>query len=645
MRITKFAVCAGLLAAAVAGPAFTAEDAPGWLKDLANVPAQTYPSKVTAVMLLNEESNTVDETGKITRTARQAVRYVSRQADIQFVESYDTVGAKIRDFRAWVISASGKVKRYGKTEIVDVACTPNEVFDECRARVVFGKADAEPGAIFGYEAVVEERTFSNQLRFHFQDKLPVETARFSVTVPNGWDVKSREFNGAPKETTSGQGVYTWQMEHLAAIEREPAAPSSLTLAPWVGVTLLGGKLAVTSWPEAAKWMGEINQTQFEPDDAITAKAKALTANAATEMDKIRAIGNFTQQVNYVSIQTDVARGGGYRPHSAAQVFQKLYGDCKDKANLTRSMLKAVGIEAYPVAIYSGDRSHVPENWPSFEVFNHAISAIAVGPEVNLPAVIVHPQLGRLLLFDSTDPYVQPGYVPEHEQDSLALIGAPNGGLIRVPSSPQMPASRVFRTEAELKPTGGIAGSFTEILTGEAYSTGLENLRVLSKTDFQKSIERWVGRSMTGASASAIEADAKDGKFMLKGQFASDRFAQIPQARMMIIRAGLLYHGENIRLREKSRKYPVVLDGDAFQETVRILVPAGFKVDELPDPMKLSNEFGSFEAKWSAQLGSIEFTRSVQLKEQTVPVDRYPALRKFIEAAYGSGEAPVVLVKE
>ncbi|HEY3744527.1 MAG TPA: DUF3857 domain-containing protein, partial [Bryobacteraceae bacterium] len=599
MRTTKLAVCAGL----IAGAAFGAEDAPGWLKELANVPAQTYPSKVTAVMLLNDESNVIDETGKITRTARQAVRYISRQADIQFVETYDTDGAKIRDFRAWVISASGKVKRYAKTEIVDVACAPNEVFDECRARVVFGKADAEPGAIFGYEAVVEERTFTNQLRFHFQDMLPVESARFSVTVPTGWEVKSREFNGAPKETASGPGVYTWQMSHVAAIEREPAAPSSLTLTPWVGVTVLGGKLAVTSWPEAAKQMADINQTQFEPDDAITAKAKALTANATTEMDKIRAIGNFTQQVNYVSIQTDVARGGGYRPHSATQVFQKLYGDCKDKANLTRSMLKAVGIQAYPVAIYSGDRSHVPENWPSFGVFNHAISAIVVGPEVNLPAVIVHPQLGRLLLFDSTDPYVQPGYLPEHEQDSLALIGAANGGLIRVPQSPQLPASRVFKTEAELKPDGGIAGSFTEVLTGEAYSGGLAPLRALSKTDFQKSIERWVGRSMTGASASAIEADAKDGKFMLKGQFSSSRFAQIPQSRMMIFRAGLLYHGENIRLREKSRKYPVVLDGDAFQETVRILVPAGFKVDELPDPMKLSNEFGSFEAKWSAQLGS------------------------------------------
>jgi hypothetical protein len=309
------------------------------------------------------------------------------------------------------------------------------------------------------------------------------------------------------------------------------------------------------------------------------------------------------------------------------------------------MLKAVGIESYPVGIYSGDRTHVAESWPSFWEFNHAISAISVGPDVNGPAIVEHPTLGRLLLFDSTDPYVQPGYVPEHEQNSLALIAAPNGGLIRVPGSPRATSSRAYKIEAELKPTGGITGSFSETLTGEAYSDGLGQLRALSKTDFQKGVERWVGRSMTGATASAIEADAKDGTFVLKGQFTSERFAQVPQARMMIIRAGLLFHGEGIRLREKTRKYPVVLDGDAFEETVHILVPAGLKVDEIPDAMKLSNEFGSFEAKWTAQLGSIEFTRKVQLKEQTVPVDKYQALRKFMEAAYGSGDMPVVLVKE
>ena len=633
------------MALSLASAAWAAEDAPAWLKDLANVQTGTYPAKVNAVMLLNEESNLVDSAGKITRTSREAVKYISRQAEIRFYEHYLTDGGKIRDFRAWVISPSGKVKRYGKDEIVDAACSPNDVFNQCRMRLVNGKGDAEVGAIFGYEAVVEERLFSNQFVFHFQHGLPVKLAKFSVTVPAGIEIKAMAFNGAPKETASGSGTFTWQMENLAAIEPEHASPSSKTIVPWVGVTMLGGQRSVTTWSDAAKWMAEINQSQFEPDEAIAAKARALTAGATTEMDKIRAIGNFTQQVNYVSIQTDLARGGGYRPHSATQVFQKLYGDCKDKANLTRSMLKAIGIEAYPVAIYSGDRSHVPENWPSFSVFNHAISAIAVGPDTKAPAIIEHPKLGRLLLFDSTDPYVQPGYLPDHEQNSLALIGAPDGGLIRVPSPPQNPASRLYKTEAELTPTGGIKGSFTEVLTGEAYSDGLAQLRAYSKVDYQKSVDRWVARSINGALASGIEADAKDGKFTLKGQFASERFAQLPQSRMMIIHAGLLYRGEGIRLREKNRKYPVVLDGDAFEETVRILIPQGFKIDEMPDAMKGSSEFGSYEGKWTSQPGAIEFTRKVQLREQTVPVEKYQTLRKFIETAYGLGEVPVVLVRQ
>jgi len=47
----------------------------------------------------------------------------------------------------------------------------------------------------------------------------------------------------------------------------------------------------------------------------------------------------------------VRRGGGYKPHLARQVFDKQYGDCKDKANLMRTMLKALGIPSYMMSIW------------------------------------------------------------------------------------------------------------------------------------------------------------------------------------------------------------------------------------------------------------------------------------------------------
>ena len=108
-----------------------------------------------------------------------------------------------------------------------------------------------------------------------------------------------------------------------------------------------------------------------------------------------------QNLQYISIDIGVGRGNGYRPHAASQVLAKAYGDCKDKANLMRAMLKSINITAYPVAIYLGDADHVREEWASPYQFNHCIIAIKVGDEVIAPTIITDAKLGRLLIFDAT----------------------------------------------------------------------------------------------------------------------------------------------------------------------------------------------------------------------------------------------------
>jgi hypothetical protein len=627
--------------------ALAADDTPGWLKELSSVTLPTYSAKVNSVVLLNEEHTTVLDSGKLSTVTRSAMKILNRQGgNVVFFDQYYSGSGKVRAFRAWMVAPSGKVKKYGKNEIVDIACAENDVYNECRKRMVSGKRDAEAGSIFAYESTIEYQLFANQLRFHFQDMSPVRLARFLVTVPAGWEVKSRSFNGAPNEAAPAAGTYAWQMENLPELELEPSSPSALTLVPWVGANLLGpdAKHRTLSWPEAAKLLTELHEGQAEPDEALAAKAKSLVAGAKTEMDKIRAIGRFTQQVNYVSVQLDIAKGGGYRPHAAAQVFQKLYGDCKDKANLTRAMLKAVGITAYPAAIYSGDRTHVAKEWPSLGAFNHAISAIRVGAGTQAPAVLEHPRLGRLLFFDPTDPHVAPGYLPDHEQASLALVGAGEAGdLVRVPAGAAVASARDRQVDAVLKADGSISGQFVDRRTGEELSGAASGYHSMAKPDYTKWIERWVGHSISGATTTGVEIKESDEEFVVKAQFASPGFAQRPQPRMLIFRAALLRHGD-LRLTEKTRKYAVVVDEDALRETVRILLPAGYKVDELPSPVKIDSTFGKYEASWTSGVGSVEFKRTFEMPAQSVPASQYAELRKFLDAVSGSAESPVVLVR-
>jgi hypothetical protein len=611
---------------------------------LSGVTLPSYPAKVNNAVLFNEEHTVMAENGRLTTTTRTAIKVLNQQGgDVLYFDSYDSVTGKVRDFRAWMVAPSGKIKKYGKDEIVDAACAGNDVYNECRKRIVSGKRDAEPGAIFAYESVIEYQTFANQLMFHFQDNTPVRLARFQVTVPSSWEIQSKSFNGAPKETVGG-GTYIWQMENLPGIEREPASPSYLSLAPWVGVNLLapGGKNPATSWTVAAKALRELNDGQAEPNDAMAAKARSLVEGATSELDKIRAIGRFTQQVNYVSVQTNIAKGGGYRPHAAAQVFQKLYGDCKDKANLTRAMLKAVGITAYPVAIYSGDRTHVSQEWPSLGAFNHAISAIRVGPETQAPAVLEHPKLGRLLFFDPTDPYVAPGFLPDHEQASLALVAAgEDGDLVRVPSAAPVAAQHERSVEAVLGVDGSIQGKFTDKRTGEALAGALGEYRALPKLDYQKRIERSVGRSVAGSTTDKIEVEDGRDQFLVRGHFVSQRFSQRPQPRMLIFKAGLL-EADEWRLVAKTRKYPVVVDTDALSDTVRIQLPAEFKVDELPDAIKIDSRYGKYQATWAFEGGAILFTQTIEIPAQTVPPEKYAELKKFLDTVSSAANEPVVL---
>src|SRR5207244_5687546 len=92
--------------------------------------------------------------------------------------------------------------------------------------------------------------------------------------------------------------------------------------------------------------------------SVRAKALQLTANAASDIEKIRAIAAFVQQTKYVAVSLNLTRGGGYTPRKSDEVLAKNYGDCKDKATLMRSLLKAVGIEAYLVTTAADDRTYV-----------------------------------------------------------------------------------------------------------------------------------------------------------------------------------------------------------------------------------------------------------------------------------------------
>jgi transglutaminase-like putative cysteine protease len=633
-----------------------AEDAPAWVREAAALAAPKYDGKVPAVILLNEQHVVVDDNGRRTCTTRRVVRVLSREGRefARASEVYLNGTGKIREMRGWLVPPSGEIRRYGKDKTADVGLVADDVYNEYRSRLILAADDADPGSVFAYEGISEDKSIFTQWLWEFQDRLPVLSSRFVLTLPTGWRAETVTFNAESVEPRVTEGSYTWELKNLPFLELEPASPELSAIAPWLGVSFIspnGSRSAgpsFTSWADVSRFQTEIADSQQTTSDPMAEKTRALTSGGATEFDRIAGIGRYVQGVKYIAISTRLGKGGGYRPHPAAEVFAKSYGDCKDKANLMRTMLKIAGLQSYLVAIYSGARSHVRDQWPSPWQFNHMVLAVKVSAETKAPSVIEHPQLGRLLVFDPTDEMTPPGYLPEYEQDSLALVLAGDAGtLTRMPVTPPS-ANRVEReAEVVLDADGTIATKVREHSFGERAANARRSFAHNSRPDYQKRIERWVARTATEAAVSKVDPQVgKDGaEFDLGIEFQAVRYAQTLQGRLMMFKPAVLARNTQYPFAADKRKHPVVLDSESFSETVRVKLPAGFVVDELPDSAKLDAPFGSYRVSYKVDNGMLVFTRSLEVKAATVAAADYAQVRDFFGQVLGSEQAPVVLMKK
>lgn len=635
-----------------------ADGPPAWLQQAALVPTPSFEIKnVPAVVLLNDESVVVGSDGTILRTTRYAVRILEREGRREALASviYQTDSDKVRDISAWLIRRSGPAKEYGKKETVDMALVDNDLFNEARRKFISAVDDADVGDVFGYETVHEERTVFSQFQFLFQDDLPTVQSRFNLTLPNGWRAESVTFNHQKLEPAVSGQTFRWELRDLKPIRREAGSPSWSSLAPRLAVSFFPEQATATglktfaNWQDVARWMSEIEDPQMTIDDALASKARDLTANAKTEFEKLQAISRYVQGLQYISIQVGTGRGGGYRPRSATEVFAKSYGDCKDKANLMRAMLSVLKMEAYMVSITADDPAYVRAEWPSPHQFNHCIIAIRITDATQVPSVVVHPKLGRLLIFDATDPYTPIGDLPEDEQGSLALIDHKDtDALIRMPVMPAESNRLNREIEASLSPTGAITGFVSEKTNGQSARRERARLKGLSAADYNRAIESWISRGASGAKALKVAPtdDHQQGTFDLKVEFSAPSYGQVMQDKLMVFKPAIIGRLDRFALSNSEKRLnPFMIDSTSYSESVKIKLPEGFVVDEMPEPASMQTPFGTYSVKYRVNGDVLHFDRALTLNRAEIPADKFQSVMDFFGRVHAAEQSPVVLVRK
>jgi hypothetical protein len=81
--------------------------------------------------------------------------------------------------------------------------------------------------------------------------------------------------------------------------------------------------------------------------------------------------------------------------------------------------------------------------------------------------------------------------------------------------------------------------------------------------------------------------------------------------------------------KEPRKFRIEFDGPAHDiDTFEIAIPSGYEVDDAPPPVDAEYSFASYHAKTEVSGGIIRYTRTLEVKELSVPVDRADELKRF-----------------
>jgi transglutaminase-like putative cysteine protease len=612
------------------------------------VDSAKYP-RDSFVYLLDDGVLRYEADGRGSRTYRQVVQILKQDAVERWAEfsfSYEPRHERLTVNWVRVVKPDGTVlsDKPGIAQDADVPAPMNDpVYVEQKVRRL-SLPNVRPGTLVDYSYTVEElkpfRAGDFFAPWRVNPGTLVRRSRLLLDTPVGLVPRVVERNLTFRPTTvvaNGRRLVAWATQDVPKVEPEPFAADSN------GVDMRVDVGAPAAWREIGAWYAGLARDRYAMTPELERKLSGLVSGARTLDDSIKAVHKYvTRDVRYVAISL---RMGGYQPHAAADVVATGYGDCKDKATLFITLMKRMGITAYPVLLSAGGR--VERGLPTISAFNHAIAA------VERPA-------GRLFV-DLTASDVPWGSLPEPDQGQFVLVIRPDGRTEET-TTPENDRSEIHNRMSVVGrlDTAGYASARVEMTMdgalGDAYHSILVNSPPdsTSRAQFLRRLASGVYPESEGDSLRFSDETDRGGEFRIGFVATGGRAAQLAGPVAILSLPFLRRLGDVKPLvaelqAHQPRRFPIdvtevaAASGGNGESRLQLELPEGWRA-ELPKDVALSGAFGEVAITY-AQAGRVFTVTERRVgKRGVLPPDRLNDLVAWLEqlAAATRESASIVL---
>jgi len=615
-----------------------ADSVPDWLTAVGRVDLGHFGDGSAAVIVGKWTDLTVDATGKFVQIERTAMRVLNRRSAEQYVNAVGSENndSKVISIQTWAISSSGHVTQSGKKDLTTVAgFTAFDEFTDVRVKMI-KTPGVEDGSLVGFEVVTQGRIPINGEKFQMEEEIPVRQAELHVSVPSGslrWFVNHPDRVNVLSQSTNGAAFRT---ENRPAIPDESDAPPFSSLAAVVFVNYdPKGSSALQTWEEAGHSYHALFDNGEKPETEIASKVENLSAGEPDVLSKVGVLYTYvSREIRYVAIEIGI---GGFQPHLPADVYKNKYGDCKDKATLLISMLNKIGLRAYPALVGTRGDVEADPKAPTLATFDHMIVALPV-PASLRPVVEKFPAYDsrdQLLWMDPTSETDPLGELPEMDQGVFALIAYPErGDLQRIPEVPPEQNGSEYSVHVRLQSDGTGVADVDSKYFGVSNSKRHMFYRGRSQSEILKAFEERVTRYVSQASfQKGSIAGIEDNRQQITEKFSfAGNFANASTGDSWFFQPLILSGIAVPEVPSRPRQLPLDVGMPYHVKCdYRLELPAGMRVESLPDKTSIKSEFGEVMISYSMSGDVLVATQTVSFSQSRILPDKYPDFRDFVNA--------------
>lgn len=449
--------------------------------------------------------------------------------------------------------------------------------------------------------------------YDFQKNLITLDEQVELDVPaaKSFTVASTDVQPTMTEA-NGRKVYHWASTNLARPDPEAPVKSAKHTKPAVQVTTF------TSWQQIGDWYNGLQKDAVAVTPAIKARADALTKGLATDEEKLKAIFNeVALHVHYVGIDFGIGR---YQPHAADDVLANAYGDCKDKHTLVAALLKAEGIEAWPVLIGSG-RDLDPDT-PSPGQFDHVITVV--------------PLKDKLVWMDATEELAPIGTLMNalRDKQALAVPVAKAPYLERTPANLPYTQSAVFEVKGKLSEQGVFTAHFEQSYHGDVEMIMRAAFRAVPQSQWKQMLQNF--SNVTGF-AGEVEApqvspvEQTGEPFRFSYDYKREKYGDWDNHRISPPMPPVGWElGPGVKQTKPLEDIDLDAPGDqVYRSTVEL--PKGWMLFPQPN-VDLKEDWAEYHAVYVFKDGVFSAERRLMIKKGKVPLadwDKYLAFRRAV----------------